>query len=104
MNNLPDFRYITADGRRKYNNSTDWFGPFVLEALSNIDGDDINNRTYTGGNHNYNNTGSMDSTATARNLSLSYYADGKELADGDRGFCSFIEISYIFCLHWELLQ
>ena len=93
-NNLPDFRYITADGRQKYNNSTDWFGPFVLEALSNIDGDDINNSTYTGGNHNYANTGSMDSTATARNLSLAYYADGKSLSDGDSGFCSSLEIAW----------
>lgn len=94
-NNLPDFRYITADGRQKYNNSTDWFGPFVLEVLSNIDGDDINNSTYTGGNHNYNNTGAMDSSATARNLSLVYYADGKVLSNGNSGECSNIKIAWV---------
>lgn len=92
-NNLPDFRFITADGRQKYNNSTDWFGPFVLEAINNIDGDNPKG-AYTGGNHNYNDTGSMDSTATARNINLFYYADGKSLSDGDSGFCSIVEIAW----------
>lgn len=91
-NNLPDFRYITTAGRVKYNNSSDWFSPFVLEALSNIDGDDPNRVTYTGGNHNYNDTGSMDYSATARNISLKYYADGKEIGNGDAGSCSILSI------------
>ena len=93
-NNLPDFRFITASGRQKYNNSTDWFGPFVLEAINNIDGDTPSQGAYTGGNHNYNDTGSMDSTATARNINLFYYADGKSLSDGDSGFCSTVEIAW----------
>ena len=91
-NNLPDFRYITAADRIKYNNSTDWFGPFVLEALSNIDGDDTDRVTYTGGNHNYNDTGSRDYSATARNINLKYYADGKEIESGDSGSCSILRI------------
>lgn len=94
-NNLPDFRTITADGRNKFNNQTDWFGPFLMSAINNIDGDDITGRTYTGGNHNYMNTGSMDSTATGRNISLQYYANGKVLVGDAEGDTNRIEIAWV---------
>lgn len=93
-NDLPDFRYITAEGRQKYNNSTDWHGPYIIGAVNNIDGDDTGTRTYTGGNHNYANTSSMDSTATARNLSLNYYADGKLIENNSEGTANIIEIKW----------
>ena len=94
-NNLPDFRYITVDGRIKYNNSTDWCGPYIVKAVNNGDGDDVNTHTFTGGNHNYDNTGAMNSSATGRNLSLKYYADGKEITNGDIGTASLIEIMWV---------
>lgn len=94
-NDLPDFRYIKTDGRIKFNNSTDWNGPYIVKAVNNGDGDDVNVHTFTGGNHNYANTGTMDSSATGRNLSLKYYADGKELTDGDIGTASLLEIAWV---------
>ena len=93
-NNLPDFRFITVGGRIKYSNSTDWHGPYIIGAVNNIDGDDTGTITYTGGNHNYANTGSMDSTPTARNLYLKFYADGKELNTGDLGSAQNITIEW----------
>lgn len=94
-NNLPDFRSITVNGRNKYNNQTDWFGPYLMSAVNNGDGDDITNRTYTGGNHNYNNTGSMDGSATGRNISLRYYANGQELVGDIEGDTNRIEIAWV---------
>ncbi len=94
-NNLPDFRKITANGVNKFDNQTDWFGPFLMSAVNNIDGDDITGRTYTGGNHNYANTGSMTSTATARNLSLKYYVNGKAITENAEGYTNRIEIEWV---------
>lgn len=94
-NNLPDFKTITAEGRNKFNNQTDWFGPFLMSAVNNADGDDITGRTYTGGNHNYMNTGSMDSTATGRNISLHYYVNGKEIVGDVEGDTNRIEIAWV---------
>lgn len=91
-NNLPDFGIITIGGVTVNSSSTDWHSPFMVRAINNIDGDDLTHDTFTGGNHNYNNTGDMDSTATARNLSLEYYADGKLLSDGDQGNCDRLDI------------
>lgn len=95
VNNLPDFRFITLAGLQIFENSTDWHAPYIIGAINDIDGDDISNHTFTGGNHGYNNTGSMYTTPTARNIKLKYYADGKELSNGSSGVASNISISWV---------
>lgn len=94
-NQLPDFKKITADGREKYNGSSDMHSPFTIKAVNNIDGDDVDTHTYTGGNHNYGNTGTTDYTATGRNISFDLYADGELLSDGDFGLATTIMIEWV---------
>ena len=94
-NSLPDFRQIFVRNALSYSNVTDWHGPYVMSAVNNADGDQVSNQYFTGGNHNYNNTGSADAAATARNLSLKYFADGKLLADGDSGYAQHIEYQWV---------
>lgn len=94
-NSLPDFKYINNGSKNLYSNATDWHGPFIVAADANADGDQPDHRYFTGGNHNYNNAGGMDASATARNLSLKFFADGGEIADGDTGFASVIEIVWV---------
>lgn len=102
-NNLFNFRYIgiIPNCSKKISANTDnisyiidgvddWFSPFVVGAKSNIDGDDISNQTFTGGNHQYNNTAS-GSTATARTTSLKFYADKIEVSNVSGG-CDMFEM------------
>lgn len=71
---------------------TDWFAPFVVRALNNIDGDSTASDTFTGGNHQYNNTGE-GSTATARGTALSFKADNMAVSSGN-GSCSRFEMDW----------
>jgi len=94
-NQLPDFKKITADGRTKYNGSSDMHSPFTIKAVNNADGDDVDNHTYTGGNHNYGDTGTTDYSATARNLSFDMYADGQLLSNGDYGLATELMVKWV---------
>lgn len=62
----------------------DWHAPFKLAAVNNADGDQVSNTHFTGGNHQYNNTGS-GSTATAECIRLEFIADGLTVSAGDTG-------------------
>ena len=93
-NNLPDFKNVIANNTIIGNNGSDWCMPYIILALNNIDGDKPNYEGFTGGNHNYNNTGLSDSSATARNLYIKYYADGKLLTSTDIGTCNQIRIEW----------
>jgi len=68
--------------------------PYTVAAVNHADGDDVSNHYFTGGNHNYNNNGDSNSSATGRNVSLKFYADGKLLSNGDSGWCNNIEIVF----------
>lgn len=96
-NNLFDFTKIStiphnsadissATQTTIYDINTDMHCAYLVEAKQNADGDnktgDIFNKYYTGGNHNYNNTGSGDYSATGRGVSLSFYADGLQITSG----------------------
>ena len=76
---------------------TDWHSPFIVSAINNIDGDNKSdgvsyNYYFTGGNHQYNNTGD-GSTPTARLTNLKYYINGKEVTSGT-GYGSILEIRW----------
>lgn len=77
---------------------TDSHGPFVMQAVSNADGDNLNDdgtayrQNFTGGNHGYDNSGSTtDNSATGRTANIKLYADGKEVASGS-GYCNQVKI------------
>lgn len=77
--NLAD--YAVADIDEIWSSGTDWHAPFQIQAINNADGDDASNVTFTGGNHQYNNSGS-GSTPTATSKYVRFYADGKPVTDG----------------------
>lgn len=70
--------------------TTDWIAPFKIVAKNNGDGDQPNNYYFTGGNHQYNNSGS-GSTATARCGGVRFFADGREVSDTE-GYANNLEI------------
>ena len=71
---------------------TDWHAPFIVKAVNNADGDLPSSNHFTGGNHEYTNTGS-GGTATGRTDSVRVYADKQEVTDGI-GACRHIEIKW----------
>lgn len=72
----------------------DWHAPFKVKAVNNADGDQVGNDYFTGGNHQYNNSGD-GSTPTASHVSLEFIADGVNLAVGDSGYARSVEIVWI---------
>lgn len=95
-NLLPDFKTfstctntseVVSDGSNSdtfITDTTDWHSPFQVSAINNIDGDKPSSYNYTGGNHNYNNSGTPgENLATARNIYLKYYIDGVEVSGGN---------------------
>ena len=83
----------TADSQTIFlSTGSDWFAPFVVKAINNIDGDSTSSDTFTGGNHQYNNTGT-GSTATARGTALVFKADNMAVTSGS-GSCSRFEMDW----------
>lgn len=103
-NNLPEFWYLSTIANtdrypspnilyasRFFAIATDWHGPFLVKALSNIDGDVPESTAFTGGNHNYGGTTSPDETPTAVCNNLKYIIDGKEYTSFN-GYCRTIDV------------
>lgn len=97
-NNLVDFRLFAekkTDGTYGFyfTNTTDWFMPYKVRAVSNVDGDLPDNwySHFTGGNHQYNNTGS-GSTATARCVIDAVLFDGVSVSSGAEAHCKKVEL------------
>lgn len=74
--------------------SGDWHAPFVVKAKNNINGDHPTAENFTGGNHQYNNTGS-GSTPTGRTSFLKFIADGKPVVFGKSGSCNLFEMQWV---------
>lgn len=62
---------------------TDWLSPYMMKAVNNGDGDKINNGEYdfVGGCHNYNNTATTESSATARLLKYDLFVNGMKISE-----------------------
>lgn len=73
-------------------NGTDFFGPYRVRAVNNADGDKATNNDFTGGNHQYNNSGS-GSTATARTANLVFRVDGRNVTSF-AGYCKEVVIEW----------
>lgn len=73
--------------------SGDWHAPFIVSASQNADGDQPSNRYFTGGNHQYNNTGS-GSTPTARVANIKFVLDNRELSADDNKCGRVLEIKW----------
>lgn len=105
VNNIFDFSFMfkvpnstekvsnDISGLTAFNtNSSDWFSPYKVAAVANIDGDDTLNEYFTGGNHGYDNTGNISGNSpTGRTSSLKFVVDGREVTEFD-GYCNFVDI------------
>lgn len=94
-NNLFDFRKVFTSKEVLFDsNASDWHSPFVVRALDAVaDGDNINSKYFTGGNHQNNNT-YKGGTPTARGTSLDFFADGKKLSADEYGVANTIEMRW----------
>lgn len=72
---------------------TDWHGAFSMQAVENIDGDLPLCNHFTGGNHGYDNTGSLDASATGRTFCYAFYADGYPV-DAGTGWCNALRLTW----------
>lgn len=91
---IPVIHTTTADNPVFIAGGGDWHSPFKVEAVNNIDGDQTDKNYFTGGNHQYNNSGT-GSTPTASSVSLEFIADGISLTAGDSGYARTIEMVWI---------
>ena len=77
-----------------YNNSSDWFGPHRIKAVANVDGDNVVDSHFVGGNHGYDNSGTIaGNTATGRTASLNYFIDGDQVTNFE-GYTDKLEIRW----------
>ena len=61
---------------------TDWLSPYIVKAVNNSDGDKINSEyDFVGGCHNYNNTATTESSATARLLKYDLFVNGMKISE-----------------------
>ena len=93
-NSIFDFSTIkTSSGNLSYQNSSDFFGPYIVKALNNADGDNITSGYFTGGNHGYQNSGTIGgaNTPTGRTSSLAFYVDNLKVDSFD-GYANIIKI------------
>ena len=74
-------------------NETEWHSPFKVTADSNGDGDCAADDKFTGGSHDYTNGGYTGSATMSVNY-IKYYADGKEVKNGDDGYCNIFEVRW----------
>lgn len=72
---------------------TDWHGPFRMQAVENADGDLPECNHFTGGNHGYDNTGSLEVSATGRTIGYTFYADGYPVHEGT-GWCNVLKLKW----------
>jgi len=70
---------------------TDYFSPYVVRALTNIDGDSPDTYDFTGGYHTYSRMGTSK-TATARNAEMTVKVNGVEVEDEFHGKATYIDI------------
>lgn len=101
-NGLFDFRkfgYLPYDSdlnvssiTQLHSSDSDWFSPFQIGAVENVDGDDPTSYNFTGGSHQYNNAIS-GSTPTARLANLKIEVDGKVVSSG-AGAGRFVRMSW----------
>lgn len=87
---------IKDGGWTLMSSSTDCFGPYVVSAVNNPTGGDT--WSFTGGNHNYNNDGTVSSdpkyAPTAKMVSLKVFADGVEVQEGHSGYADEITFEW----------
>lgn len=81
---------ITA-GTAFDSNGTDTFGPYVIAAINNINGDNVAGG-FTGGNHGYN--GDATGSATGRTASISFFVDGRKVTSFS-GFAAFVDVEWV---------
>ena len=76
------------------NNSTDWIGPVLVRAVQNIDGDMKDVTHFTGGNHGYDNTGTVEgNTATGATRELQIEIDGA-VKTSFKGYCNTVKVDW----------
>lgn len=92
-NNLFDFYTLKTGAEMLCDSTTDWHSPFIVAAVDNADGDTPENKYFTGGNHQTNNSGS-GGAVTARTSELVFYADGKIVDAGETGHADVIEMRW----------
>ena len=71
--------------------SSDFFGPYVVSALENGDGDNPTSNYFTGGNHSYTNSGT--GIPTGRTTAIKFIIDGVEQTKFS-GHANAVEISW----------
>lgn len=82
----------TSGMTRVLNIGTDWHGPYVMAAKSDLPPQPFTEKFYTGGNHALMD-GSTIVNTTAKNNSCKFYIDGA-LATAFAGYCENIEIRW----------
>lgn len=74
-----------------FNNGSDFFGPYIVKALSNANGDMPDSSNFTGASHAY--SGNTDSTtsATGRSRVKKILVDGKRYSEF-HGYCDVFDV------------
>lgn len=95
--NAPIVNELSFDNIWIYMNG-DNFAPFQIRANSNIDGDNKNNDGsykifFTGGNHQYNNTGT-GSTSTAHCQNIKFFIDNYEVKHDKKGYANKLKLTW----------
>lgn len=90
INNLEqDTSPSPTSGAKLFEVGSDFFAPYQINAINNIDGDDLGGTDFTGGNHAYD--GGSTGSPTARTVDLQVFVDGRKVTNF-KGYASFVDI------------
>ena len=92
LNSNARIHFAEAKDRVVWGNG-DWHAPIQIDAIHNGDGDVEEGVFFTGGMHGYKNA-AVDTTPTARCVSLRFLADGMELSKGTEGYADEITMCW----------
>jgi hypothetical protein len=75
-----------------FSTSTDFFGPHIVLAKNNIDGEKPSSQDFTGGNHAFN--GDASGKPTARTTEIKFFVDGKEVKGDLTGYANDVTVEW----------
>ena len=82
---------MTSVASTLWSTGTDTFGPHVIRAVNNPDGDNHLATAFTGGNHGYDGGGNTGQSATGRTAEITFKVDGRKVQSFE-GYAANVEV------------
>lgn len=89
-----EFSAFPTNKTTAFVNGSDFFGPYIVRALKNIDGDKPDSLNFTGASHAYSGNTEGQTSATGRSELLAILVDGAKTSEYS-GYCNTLDIYWV---------